>query len=84
MEPENKGCRQGTDAENKGCFGKARPYQHKVPKGCARYLVGYQYCATEWWSDTEQRKYNTVGSQVVLVASMAFCFLAQMPGSTDW
>ena len=38
MEPENKGCRQGMDAENKGCFGKAR-ISSLVPKGCARYHV---------------------------------------------
>ena len=48
MEPENKGCGQITDAENKGCIGKARLYQHKVLKGCAKYLVGYRYCATKW------------------------------------
>ena len=24
MEPENKGCQQGMDTENKGCFGKAQ------------------------------------------------------------
>ena len=28
MESENKGCQQGTDAENKGCFGKAQQYHH--------------------------------------------------------
>ena len=38
MEPENKGCRQGMDAENKGCFGKAH-ISSLVPKGYARYLA---------------------------------------------
>ena len=33
MEPEDKGCRQGMDAENKGCFGEAHTYHHSNQKG---------------------------------------------------
>ena len=42
MEPEKKGCQQGTDAENKGCLGKAQNVSSLVLKGCARYLVYIQ------------------------------------------
>ena len=72
------------DPKNKGCIGKAQTNHYRYQKGVLYIWCDVKIAIPNQCYDTEWREYNTIRSQVMSVASMAFRFLAQIPGSTDW
>jgi hypothetical protein len=56
---------------------------HWYRKGVLDIWWDIEIALPNGWYDTERREYRQVSSRVVSVASMPFCFLAQMSGSED-
>ena len=62
IEPDDKGCRQGMDTENKRCFSKEYTYHHRYQKVVLDIWWDIEVVPPNGYSDAEWREHNTLRS----------------------